>query len=74
MEIWKISNDVISQEEKEKTGIKSVSIISETDILYPRLIVKYENGLKSYFLMNDSIHSTEDFRLFVEECVPELKK
>jgi len=73
MEIVYINDSVISKEELKELKIKSISIISETDIHYPRLIIKYENGIKKYHLIEDHIPTQEKFRDFLEEKLPELK-
>ena len=73
MQIFELNDKVLTKEEKDRCGIRSVSIISETDILYPRLIIKYEDGMKKYVMIEDIIDTDVKFRKLLEENIPELK-
>jgi len=73
MKVYELDSKVITKEKMDKLGIKTISIISETDILYPRCIVKYKDGIKKYFHMDVVIDTNDKFREFLIKNIPELK-
>lgn len=73
MKVYELDNNVVSKEKMEECGIRSISIISETDILYPRCIVKYKDGIKKYFHMDMVLNTNEKFKEFLIKNIPELK-
>jgi len=73
MKVYELDENVVSREKMDELGIKTISIISETDILYPRCIVKYKDGIKKYFHMDMIIKTNEDFKRFLYKNIPELK-
>jgi len=73
MEVFNLSNNVISKEKMDKLGIKSISIISETDINTPRCIIKYKDGIKKYIHIDEVINTDVKFVEFLIKHVPELK-
>ena len=76
MEIVYLSKDIITQKEMDRLGIKCISIISETDpdVLHPRLIVKYKDGIKKYVHIVKHIITEDEFRGFLEDVIPGLKE
>jgi len=73
MKVYEIDGNVIPKEKLDEFGIKTISIISETDILHPRCIVKYKDGIKKYFHMDMILDTDEKFKEFLYKHIPELK-